>query len=168
MYIYHTHALALQTHIDAFQSYLLSERILEGEVSWGNWNYAVVYCTFFLPPSWDWLCVPTASFTNKSVALSASPECIQFTISKQIPKRRQGWNYVARFHSHHHHAASQASQHAAHPSAEEAPLLQGWPLKPSPSLNLPPQGFSLGGGKWQQPPRQIGHTDFRHRFRNNS
>lgn len=165
MYIHHTHFLALQTHIDAFHAYLLSERILEGEVSWGNWNYATVYCTFFLPPSWDWLCVP---FTNKSVASSASPECMQFTISKQIPNPRQGWNCVVCFHSHHHRAASQGSQYAAHPSAEGAALFQGWPrtsplwsFKPPPSLNRPPQGFSLGGGKWQQSPRQIGHTHFR-------
>lgn len=154
MHIRHTHALALQTHIDTFHCYLLSERILEGEVSWGNWNYATVYCTF-PPPSWGWLCAPTASFTNKSAALSASPECIQLTISKQIPKHRQGWNCVVHFHSHHHHAASQASQHAAHPSAEGAALLQGWPLwpfKPPSILNRPPQGFSLGGGSDSSPP----------------
>lgn len=153
MYNHHTRARAFQTHIDAFHSNLLSARILEGEVSWGNWNYAMVYCT---PPSWDWLCVPTASFTNKSVASCASPECIQFTIHKQIPKYRQGWNCVVCFHPHHHPAASQASQHAAHPSAEEAALLQGWsplwPSKPPPAWTGLLKGLVCEGGSDSSPP----------------
>lgn len=72
MYIHHTHALELKTHIGTFCSYLLSVRILGGEVSWDNWNGLIAKCTFLPAPSHNRPYVPAAPFTKKYVVFSAS------------------------------------------------------------------------------------------------